>query len=82
MSDAEILHQKAEMFERRAEGATDPISKQQRNGGTLPAAPSGAPRRAARTARNCRLKCRSKKPAKIADMREQGVRGLFTTRKG
>jgi hypothetical protein len=28
MSDAEILHQKAEMFERRAEGATDPISKQ------------------------------------------------------
>ena len=28
MSDTEILRQKAEMFERRAEGATDPISKQ------------------------------------------------------
>ena len=28
MSVAEILHQQAEMFERRAEGATDPISKQ------------------------------------------------------
>ena len=27
-SDAEILLQKAEMFERRAERATDPISKQ------------------------------------------------------
>ena len=28
MSDAEILRRKAEMFERRAETATDPISKQ------------------------------------------------------
>jgi hypothetical protein len=28
MSDAEILRQKAEMFERRAESATNPISKQ------------------------------------------------------
>jgi hypothetical protein len=29
MSDASVLRQKAEMFERRAEGATDPVSKQQ-----------------------------------------------------
>jgi len=28
MSDAAVLRQKAEMFEQRAEGATDPISKQ------------------------------------------------------
>jgi hypothetical protein len=28
MSDAEVLRRKAEMFERRAESATDPISKQ------------------------------------------------------
>jgi hypothetical protein len=28
MSDAAILRQKAEMFEQRAEGATDPISRQ------------------------------------------------------
>ena len=28
MSDAAVLRQKAEMFERRAESATDPISRQ------------------------------------------------------
>ena len=28
MSEAAVLRQKAEMFEQRAEGATDPISRQ------------------------------------------------------
>ena len=28
MSDAAVLRQKAEMFEQRAESATDPVSKQ------------------------------------------------------
>jgi hypothetical protein len=49
MSEVSVLREKPEMFEQRAEHATDPISKQHyRNGCPLSAAPGRAPRRGTR----------------------------------